>query len=282
MPELYQGQPIFDDDEKDKDYWMVPEVDGEKKAKGLIPRDYDKFPQGVYRSAPPLEIDLIPESEWSDRIKEMERTKSRLSDIRRTSGPNGSYIPSLDQNGQGYCWAYSTTAGVMMTRAVAGLPYVRLSAHHPACIIKNYRDEGGWGALSCDFIREHGVASVEFWPEKSRSRSNDTPAMRENAKLHRINEGFWDLQASIYDRTLTWRQQMTLLLMRIPVVCDYNWWGHSVIGLDPVEVERGSFGIRILNSWTDGWGDKGEGVLRGSKARINGGVAVATSNFSNT
>ena len=59
----------------------------------------------------------------------------------------------------------------------------------------------------------------------------------------------------------------------LPVVVDLNWWGHSICAMDPVEVEPGSFGIRILNSWSDKWGDLGEAVLRGSKAHPDGSVA---------
>ena len=249
-------------------------VDGEKKAKGLVERDFTKYPQGYLKCAPAWSVDMpvIPRSEWSDRIKEMVETKSLLSDIRLT-GDNGNPIPSLDQNGQGYCWAYSSTAAVMMLRAAMGQPYVRLSAHAVACVIKRFRDEGGWGAHSLEFITERGVPSVEFWAEKSMSRSYDTPATWENAKLHRVSEGWVDLSEAVYDRDLTFDQVMTCLLCRIPVVSDFNWWGHSVCAIDPVEVERGSFGIRILNSWTDGWGDRGMGVLRGNKAVPDGATA---------
>jgi hypothetical protein len=41
-----------------------------------------------------------------------------------------------------------------------------------------------------------------------------------------------------------------------------------------VEVEPGSFGIEILNSWTDSWGQKGAGILRGSKGVPDGAVAT--------
>ena len=249
-----------------------PVVNGERVSRGAIPRDYSI--QG-YQSSPmsyAVNIPLIPRSEWSDRIKEMEKTKSRISDIRRTA-LNGSHIPALDQNGQGYCWAYSTGASILLTRAVMNQPYVRISPHAVACKIKGFRDQGGWGALSMEFAVKYGFPSEEFWPQKSMSRQNDNDKTWENARLHQVTEGWWDLDQQAYDRNLAFDQVMTLLLSRIPVVLDYNWWGHSVCGMDPVEVEKGSFGIRILNSWTDNWGDKGEGVLQGSKAIPNGAVA---------
>jgi hypothetical protein len=62
----------------------------------------------------------------------------------------------------------------------------------------------------------------------------------------------------------------------IPCVGDFNWWGHSVCLLDVVEVEPGDFGIRILNSWSDQWGERGTSVLRGSKCRPDNAIATRT------
>ncbi len=258
---------------------IYPVVDGEQKSHGLIPRDYNTHPVGMYACAPPMEalnFPLIPRSEWSARIKEMEETKSRLSDLRRRSGPNGGAIPSLDQDGWGYCWNHSTTMAIILSRAKMGQPYVRLSAFMIGCLVKNYQDDGGWGALSMDFVAKNGVPDVKFWPEKSASRSNDTPEMRANAKQHIVPGQWADLQAAEYDRNMTFDQVMTLLLNRVPVVGDFNWWSHSVCLMDPVEVEAGSFGPRIINSWTDSYGDMGEAVLQGSKAIPDGAVAPLT------
>ena len=273
-------------------------------TRGLIPRNYETHPVGCYTSATPMEvaeIPLIPRSEWVERIRDMEANKTRLSDIRRTSGPNGGRIPSLDQDGIGYCWNHSAAMAVMMERALRNLPYKRLSAFFVGCLIKNYRDEGGWGAQALDFIQEHGIPSVEFWPEKSMNRNNDTAACRENAKMHRVTEGWVDLSAAVYDRNLTEDQAMTLLLSRIPLIADFNWWGHSVCLLDPILTGKNGngaipdlgsldfnnlkdlaayasiFGKRGINSWTDDYGDFGEFELAESRAILNGGVAPRVS-----
>jgi hypothetical protein len=196
--------------------------------------------------------------------------------------PNGTLITR--RNGtvliSGNCWMYSTTMAVMMFRAVANMPYVRLSAHAGACMIKGFRDEGGWCGLSMDWHMSRGNPSVEFWPEKSMSRSYDKPATWENAAQHRVLEGWVDLDAPVYNRELSFDQVMTLLLCRIPVAGDFNFWGHSVCLLDPVEIERGSFGPRGVNSWTDAWGDLGEFVLQGSKAVPDSAVAPRYTGFS--
>ncbi|TMJ00847.1 MAG: hypothetical protein E6G97_18100 [Alphaproteobacteria bacterium] len=279
---------------------VVSVVDGEQKARGLVPRDFKLHPQGCYGSVQAVDIPLIPRGEWSERIKDKVAQQSQLSDIRLV-GNNGQIIPSLDQGNKGYCWAHSTTQGVIIARAVSNQPYVPLSAYAVACVLKNFRDEGGWGALSCDFISTRGVPSQEKWPQQSMSRSNDNPDTWANAALHKIQEGWVDLGSSVYERNLSFDQTISLLLSDVPVVIDLNWWGHSILGLDAVdglsmrkqtrarsgkratlqEFElawgvnevTGGYGVRILNSWSDAWSDRGMGTLSGSKAIPDGAVA---------
>jgi hypothetical protein len=274
-----------------------PVVNGERKARGLVPRNYAAHPPGSYASAPvtAVEMPLIDPSTYAERIADKVANKSQLSDLRLV-GNAGGIIPSLDQNGKGYCWAHSSTSAVMMSRMVNNEPYVPLSAYAVACVIKSYRDEGGWGAQSLDFITERGVPSSQFWPMQSMSRSNDKPETWANAALHKVTAGWVDLASAQYDRNLTFNQVVTLLLSGVPVVGDFNWWGHSVCLLDAVTVaasdireasgkratratltaaleETGGVGVRILNSWSDTWSDRGMGVLSGSKAVPDGATA---------
>ena len=262
-------EPVITDDNYRDQLQML--VGGHLVRRGLARRDYGRYPAGYYSTSDAWEPDsmpLIPRDQWPDLIADMERTKSRLSDIRDDYG-----IKSLDQNGQGFCWAYSSTMCVMLLRAAAGMPYVRLSPHAVACKIYNHRDRGAWGALSMDFIAKNGVPSDEFWPQASMSRSHDTTETWENAAQHRVTEGWLDMDVEAYDAFLNFDQTMTCLLSRIPVVLDYNWWGHSVCGMDPV-YQDGQFGIRIINSWSDNWGERGAGVLLGSRAIPNGGCCA--------
>lgn len=274
---LRHGEILIDDGNY-KQYQGDVTVDGTKRKRGLIPRDFLKHPVGSYRGVPAMRavnIPLIPRSEWSARIKHMNEVKSRLSDI-RLSGNGGQPIPSLDQDGVGYCWGHSSTHGVIINRAIMNQPFVPLSAFAVCATIKNGRDEGGWGAQSLDFIMNRGVPAQKYWPQQSRDLSHGTAQCWENAALHKVTHGWVDVEAAQYDRDLSWDQVMTLLLSRVPVVGDFNWWGHSVLLLDPVEIEPGSFGVRIWNSWGDTWSDRGMGVLRGSQARPDGAVAPTT------
>ncbi len=243
--------------------FMAPVIDGEVRSMGLVPRDYDQCPVGYLSCAKPFDLPLIPESEWEERLKERIARKAQLSDV-RNRGVNGRPIPSRDQNGRGYCWFHSGVSCNLIVRATEGQPYADLSAYAGACIIKNYRDQGGYGSQGVEWMAEHGCPTSEFWPQQSTKRSNDTPEMRANAKLHRIQE-WMDLEPR------NKAQFVTCLLSGIPVVSDFNWWGHSVATLDLVSLDP--FRTRIWNSWGDGWSENGTGILEGRKAIPDGMLA---------
>jgi hypothetical protein len=92
--------------------FINPEIDGERKSHGLIPRNFDTHPQGYLACAKPFDLPLIPESEWEQRLAEQVAAKAQLSNIRNTGGPNGGPIPARDQDGVGYCWCHSGTSAV--------------------------------------------------------------------------------------------------------------------------------------------------------------------------
>src|SRR4051812_35839675 len=86
------------------------------RATGLIPRNYATHPVGCYAFAPVFpESELVPESEWADRLADNRRTKSGLLDLREA---HYDVLRSLNQDGLGLCWAFSTTKAVMYLRAV--------------------------------------------------------------------------------------------------------------------------------------------------------------------
>lgn len=267
------------DDPKNTDR-LYPVIDGEKKGHGFDPSQVvpDYF-RPAFGDAPG-QLQIIPENEYPARIEEQEKTQSSLWHIRQYAA-NGSQMATLDQNGQGYCWAYSTTRCVMYLRALMNQPYKRLSAHAIGCMVKNFRDEGGWCGLSAEFHKTRGCPTVEHWPEKSMSRSNDRPEVWTNAAGHVITEDWIDTSVAVYDRNLTFQQLATCLLLNIPCAVDFNWWGHSVCAVRLVRVEAGSYGIGIDNSWSDNWEDKGYAVLRGNKAIPDGavGLRVATASL---
>jgi len=214
---------------------------------------------------------------------------------------NGSVLIS------GNCWAHSSAHAVMLSRAVQNMPYVPLSAYAVACIIKQYRDEGGWAALSMDFIVNRGIPSQAKWPQLNKSRSNDNPDTWADAAKYKVTEGFWDSAAAPYDRQFTFQQRNTLLVCRQPCASDYMHMSHSVCDVDVVdgaslyrqcrsdrsgklldlathdliwgtanEVTTG-LAVRYFNSWKD-WGVNGMGILTGNKAIPDGSVCPLVSN----
>lgn len=242
---------------------------------GMVPRDYKVDPEPMF--AQPTDMELIPQSEWDARYDEQEAQQSSLEHI-FLSGPNGGpAFVNLDQNGDGYCWTYSTGHSIMMDRLKRNLPMVRLNPHANGAIIKGGRDEGGWCGLSAKWGRENGYAEEGTgpgqWPLHSRNLKYDTPELRAEMAKRKIEEEWTDLTKQVYDQNLTMAQVATCGFNNIPGPRDYNWWGHSVCGIRWVRIERGSWGQLILNSWK-GWGRYGLGVLRGNQAICNGGLAI--------
>lgn len=269
-------KPLIIDDEtltdpRIKDIVFCPVIEGDLKGHGLVPRDYSIHPREMFD--PPSNMELIPDSEVDGRIEDQEKHKSSLEHL-RDRAVDGQPFPSLDQNGDGYCWAYSTGACMILLRLVAKMPYVRFNPHATAAIIKRGRNEGGWCGLSAKWSREVGYAADSHWPGHSRDLKNDTPALRANMALYRCLEDWVDLARDVYDQNLTIQQVRTCMLLNLPCAVDFNWWGHSVCAIRWVKVEAGSYGLKILNSWTDQWGERGTSVLRGSKMVPDGAISL--------
>lgn len=237
---------------------------GEKKSKGLIPRNFNTHPVGYCSAARPFDLPVVPESKWQAQLDLVNSMKSQLSTIRLT-GNAGQPIPSRDQNGKGYCWAHSSTSAALVLRARDGQPYADLSAYAVACMIKNFQDEGGWGSESLEFIASKGIPTSQFWPQQSMSKSNDNANTWANAALHKYTE--WMDGAEDKD---TARAQMVtaILFYGLPCVTDFSWWSHSVCTLDIVSLNP--FKTKIWNSWGNDWSDQGMGDLEGDKAIPDG------------
>lgn len=249
----------------DSNYHLFTDPNVVGREMGLIPRDFTRNPVGYCAAAKPFDLPLIPQGEWQARLDDMVAKKYLMSDIRNRSGPAGGPIPSLDQDGYGYCWCHSGVSANILIRAANNQPFADLSAFMVGCLVKNYRNQGGWCTQGVEFMAEHGCATSKTWSQRSAARSNDNPAMREEAKKYVITE-WMDL-----DPRYMWEQLVTCCLLGIPVATDFNWWGHSVCTMDIVSLNPRR--IRILNSWGDSWSDNGAGILEGSKALPDGAIA---------
>jgi hypothetical protein len=252
----------------------VPQV-----AYGLIPRNYNTHPVGHYASIPPFTaIPLMTDAEIEAAIVRKNTEKSWLSDLRMV-GMFGGMIPSRDQNGRGYCWMHSGVSANLLVRARDNQPYADLSAYAGACIIKGYRDEGGWGAEGVDWMVKNGIPTSKTWPQKSTNRSNDTPAMYTEAALYKPTGVWADIQPN------NDRAHATCLCNDDPVVFDSNQWSHSICSMRLLKwgPNGRDFSHLIWNSWADDWlgngaTEPGTGILpsRDSCASGDGLVALIT------
>lgn len=287
------------------DHTPVDHPDVNAGMKGLIPRDLVTHPVGYSAVIPPSS--LVPYS-YDDMVKmiaDQEKAQSRNSDILRR-GDAGKTIPSLDQNGQGFCWNYGPTGAFQGVRARMNLPFKKLSGHANACLDKNYQDQGGWGARGVELLIAGGCPDTDHWKEKSMSRSNDTPEMRANAKLYMPDVVVADLASPVYNRDLSFGQQLRILLDGGFTVDDWDYWSHCTFACDAVNgasqrtVSRDETGKlddfktfelkwgmndpitkglakRSRNSWTDSYGDLGFFVSTGAKAVASNSVGIITS-----
>lgn len=276
--DFYKGTiPIIDDYVEDHElFGLTGEQEG-PPTYGAVPRDWSVQPEGdipTFGHDPQATIPIIPRSEWDARYDEQEAAQSSLEHLYLKADGTPRFV-NLDQNGDGYCWIYSTTQALMIARLFQNQPLVRLNPHCGGAIIKNGRNEGGWCGLSAKFIIENGCAEEgtgpDQWPLHSRQVSRVTPALREAMKKYRITEGWIDLTRQAYDQDVTDAAYASLLLSNCPTASDFNWWAHSVCAIRWVRIEAGSWGPLILNSWK-GWGRHGLAVLRGSKGSPTGGA----------
>lgn len=251
--------PVIINDQNYRDF-ISPVIDGETKHHGLKPRNYGTHPSGYQACAPTFDAGLVlPENEWSSRLADQVAARATMFDVRQA---NHDTLKSLDQDGLGLCWAFSTTKAMMYRRIVMGSAPLILSAWWVAGVIKGWRDQGGWGAESLERVAANGVPEMSFCP--SYRSSYDTAATRANALLHKATE-WWDGTDS---RDQNRRIMISAFLMGLSPVLDYNWWSHSVCGCRLVSIDP--LVIDIDNSWGSSAGDDGIFRLEGSKAIPDG------------
>jgi len=233
-------------------------------GKGLDPRDYSECPIGSMAAAEPYPDHLIiPRSEWRDRLNIKKKFKSRIIDVRERCGPNGGVLPALDQNGSNYCWNHSGVSAMRLARGCANEPFADLCGYAGACVIKNYANQGGFGAQGVKFAAEHGCPTTATWPFQSKDKSlAKDPKVWEEAKRYKWTK-WYDLESNNPD------QYISACLWGFPTINDYNWWSHSVGGMDIEDItdpnDLASIVGWILNSWGNKWSQNGAGQLKGKK-----------------
>ncbi len=245
-------------------------IDGEVKGRGRAPRDWAKQGFCSMRGATRLPPSLMSErSTWEDKVKRMEETESRLSDLMLQAG-----LKSLNQGNTNYCWTNGVVTGIEANLVKSNALHYKLSPASVAAPIKRYRNQGGWGGDALEYIVENGICSVDLWPANYwQNAKYDTAESRTQRVKNKVTE-WYDLQNRNFD------ELFCCLLHRIPVAVGYNWWGHEVCGIDPVVIGRNQYGIRFRNSWGDSYGDQGFNILAERKATPDDACAPRVSMIS--
>jgi hypothetical protein len=238
---LPNGDFLFDDDNAAE--LLLPDV-----ARGLRPRrehpryaGYGSIPGTVpfNSSMPPR----IPRDEWPERIADLDALHGWLTNLIDW--------PARNQAKTNFCWANGPCTAAEIEAAVQGLAHVEWSAASVACPIKNYRNQGGWGADAVEYLVETGACATAYWPNAAIARQYDDQESRADRANRRVLE--WvDVPADDFDALAT------CLLSGYACAVGYDWWGHEVCATRLVQTGKRSYGVEIRNSWGDDWGSKNE------------------------
>lgn len=259
--ELLDKYPVINDDNAHIQCRPNIIVNGERMLRGYFQRDWKRVPfasSNIYSDS--FDIPLIPRDEWPDRIKEMDETKSRNSDLLDQAG-----LGVLNQDSTNYCWINAPVHCVEGTRVMMNQPMVRLSPASVGAKIKNFRNVGGWGSEGLRYLVEHGCCSQDTWPPNAISRQYDTPEADKERELYKVTE-WYDVVDIREGASKRFERLMTCLFNRFLVAIGLNWWSHEVTAVDPVSMGSGRYGVLIDNSWGPNWGENGRSILTESKA----------------
>ena len=221
------------------------EVNGERRMYSREAPTIERF-NAVYGLRDALDdvMPLISRSDLSAAIKQKNEQQSWIDDWQD--------FPPMDQDGLPICWTQGDCAGAATLSVMAGLSYEELSGSSIAVPISG-GNSGGWEGDTLDYMVRYGAAAVNVWPNVATNRRYLTdPAVAESRKKHMTLEA---LTLNYRDRSQRFLAVATALINNMPVPFAYNWMSHVMYFVRVVEIEAGSFGLMVRNSWGN-WGAK--------------------------
>lgn len=194
------------------------------------PHTADGAPQALprrtkYGSPEADQIGLIPVGDYPDMIPQPADYQAIIEDcIAKQQFPIHHYYRAFgnsyvwNQDGWGYCWAYSLAMSVMLSRAAEGMQHVVLSPFSLSWLV-NDRNAGYYLDSAINGARQRGLATMEYCPEFTMNKKS---GWQQNALLHRPTE-WWDCSPS----NMTGHCIAVLRTGR-PLYMAYNWWNHAL------------------------------------------------------
>lgn len=220
---------------------------------GFIDRDFEEEPFGSV--VPEYSGETYPRDIWRDLIAEQDERKCSPFHAFRSAS-----CPIFSQAKTKYCWCFGLVQGVAVALAQSGYdesPPLHLSASYPAQLYKNYRNVGGWAMQAVKAVQEHGIPTVQVFPEALISRSQ---SQRQSVKKSAQKYGIAQYE-EIPSRDFSAAFSSLIAPDCSPVTLGLSWWGHLVLGIKGVYEKGKGYGILIVNSWGKSWSGDGMQVL---------------------
>lgn len=211
-------------------------------------------------AAGPTNVQLIPRTQWDGLLAEFDS----LNEFH----PAVPYVH--DQNGIGQCNADATASLIEFTRAIQGLPSVKLSA---ADLYHRINDGVDRGSLLEDAIREVmdrgiGTADTSGLRWKSGEFKGPAPAA-ERARFKVLEAYLCPTFEHCFSAVLQGFGLVSGILWYDSYTPDLDGWlpspagrfgGHAILGYKPAR-RNGKYGIWHVNSWGNSWGRNGRFVI---------------------
>jgi hypothetical protein len=223
----------------------------ESYPRGVLPRitrygDADAKGKPVENTT----VKLYDPSDYKEVITRCHEQKSfPMYWQKRTWAPDGF---RWNQNGIGYCWTWSGTAGMMDLRAIEGKDTVRLAPVSMGFLV-NWADRGNYLESYIEGAQEIGVAPASYMPGEDinshdRNYRNYKDGWKDARGSYRLGE-VWDTDTRNGDaRTI--QHCLSILAYGRPLYIAYSWWGHALecIGLLWDETKKNNLVWVIRNS----------------------------------